>query len=265
MSSTTPTDEPATVPDRPRAAKVDVDHVQLAYRRHRRADLEVFRDISFTIADGEFVAIIGPSGCGKTTMLNLIAGLLEPTGGQVRCSGAPVAGPGRDRGVIFQSDPIFLWRTVRKNVAYGLEVQKLPRREREERIDHYLELVGLQDFGDFYPRELSGGMKKRVAIATVLANQPEVLLLDEPFGSLDYPTRIGLQDELLSIWDREHTTSVFVTHDLEEAVYLSDRILVIVAGELVEEVRVPFPRPRDPELRISPELQAMKAQLWKYL
>jgi NitT/TauT family transport system ATP-binding protein len=265
MSATMPADEPAAEHRGGRAPKVDVDHVELTYRRHRKADLQVFRDISFTIDDGEFVAIIGPSGCGKTTMLNLIAGLLEPTGGELRCNGVRVTGPGRDRGVIFQSDPIFLWRTVRRNVAYGLEVQHLPKRERERRIDHYLDLVGLREFGDFYPRELSGGMKKRVAIATVLANQPDVLLLDEPFGSLDYPTRVGLQDELLSIWDREQTTSIFVTHDLEEAVYLADRILVIVAGELVEEVRVPFPRPRDPELRIGPELQAMKAQLWKYL
>ena len=261
-----PTDEPAAAHADPARPKVEVDHVRARLPAAPEGGPDRVPGHLVSIDDGEFVAIIGPSGCGKTTMLNLIAGLLAPTGGEVRCNGVPVerAGPGPWRDLPGGSRSSSGGRFARTS-RYGLEVQQLPRREREERIDRYLELVGLQDFGDFYPRELSGGMKKRVAIATVLANQPEVLLLDEPFGSLDYPTRVGLQDELLSIWDREHTTSVFVTHDLEEAVYLADRILVIVAGQLVEEVRVPFPRPRDPELRVGPELQAMKAQLWKYL
>jgi NitT/TauT family transport system ATP-binding protein len=248
-----------------RAAKIIVDAVRKEFRRGNRPPHVVFDDISFVVDDGEFVSVIGPSGCGKTTMLNMIAGLTEPTGGRIVAHGAEVRGPGADRGMVFQQDAIFMWRTVRKNVEFGLEIKGLSRNERSARAQRYIELVGLQSFENYYPKELSGGMKKRVAIATVLANQPSVMLMDEPFGSLDYPTKIGLQDEITRIFELEHTTTIFVTHDIEEAVYLSDRVLVLAGGGLAEELVVPFPRPRDPDLRTSDEMQALKRSLWAYL
>jgi sulfonate transport system ATP-binding protein len=247
------------------APKIEVRKAAKAFQRGRADVLTVFEDVSFTVESGEFVCIIGPSGCGKTTMLTLIAGLAEPTGGSVLVEGRPVTGPGRDRGVVFQQDAIFMWRTVRKNVQYGLEMQGIPKAERDARVDHYLQLVGLEKFADFYPKELSGGMKKRVAIATVLANQPAVVLMDEPFGSLDYPSKVALQEEILEIFREEQTTTIFVTHDTEEAIYLADRILVFDRGGLAEDVKVELPRPRVAEMRTSPELQALKARLWEYL
>ena len=235
-------------------------------RRGRKAiELQVLRELSFNITKGEFVSIIGPSGCGKTTALNLLAGLDVSNSGSILVDGQPVRGPSAQRGMVFQQDAIFPWRTVKRNVEYGMEMAGIPRSIRKARCDHYLELVGLMNFRDYYPAQLSGGMKKRVAIATVLANKPSVLLMDEPFGALDYPTRIRLQDQLLSIWDRDQVTTVFVTHDIEEALYLSDRILVLADAGLAEEYFVPFDRPRDPALRTSPEMQEAKAQLWKYL
>jgi NitT/TauT family transport system ATP-binding protein len=247
-------------------AKIVVDQIQKVFSRSRTDVLRVFDSISFTIWDGQFVTIIGPSGCGKTTMLNLIAGLTQPTAGRVLVDSGVVNGPGRDRGVIFQQDAIFLWRTVRKNVEYGLEVQGLPARERRRRATEYLRLVGLEPFADFYPKHLSGGMKKRVAIAAVLANRPQVMLMDEPFGSLDYPTKVTLQEEVLRIWEKDRTTTLFVTHDIEEALYLSDRILVFVKGKLARDFEVPFPRPRGGhELRTSAEMQVLKDELWQYL
>ena len=254
-----------TAPDGARQGKIVVDQVGLHYRRGSTIVHKVFDSISFTVRDGEFVSIVGPSGCGKTTILNLIAGLLTPTDGQILENGKRITGPGRDRGVIFQQDAIFLWRTVRRNISYGLEVQRLPKVERERRVNEYLALVGLEEFADFYPKELSGGMKKRVAIATVLANQPDVMLMDEPFGSLDYPTKVSLQDEVLNIWETEQTTTIFVTHDIEEALYLSDRVLVLVGGQIQEDLVVPFSRPRYQELRTSEEMQVVKSRLWKYM
>lgn len=245
--------------------KIEVRGAAKTFHRGRADALTVFENVDFTVGAGEFVCIIGPSGCGKTTMLTLIAGLAEPSAGQVLVEGRPVTGPGRDRGVVFQQDAIFMWRTVRRNVQYGLEVQGIPKAERDARVDHYLRLVGLEQFADFYPKELSGGMKKRVAIAAVLANRPAVMLMDEPFGSLDYPSKVGLQEEILEIFRTEQTTTIFVTHDIEEAIYLGDRILVFDRGGLAEDVRVELPRPRVPEMRTSPELQALKSRLWEYL
>lgn len=236
-----------------------------AGRGRKTVGRQVLDQLSFQIDKGEFVSIIGPSGCGKTTALNLLAGLDVLSDGAIRVDGQEVRGPNAQRGMVFQQDAIFPWRTVAKNVEYGLEMAGVPRSVRKERSEHYLELVGLKDFRHYYPKQLSGGMKKRVAIAAVLANKPGVLLMDEPFGALDYPTRIRLQDQLLSIWDRDQVTTVFVTHDIEEALYLSDRILVLADGGLAENYLVPFDRPRDLDLRTSPKMQEAKAQLWKYL
>jgi NitT/TauT family transport system ATP-binding protein len=263
-------DETATLAPAGEAAsdavpKIEVRNAAKAFHRGRGDVLTVFQNVNFKVEAGEFVCIIGPSGCGKTTMLTLIAGLAQPTGGDVLVEGRPVTGPGRDRGVVFQQDAILMWRTVRKNVQYGLEIQGIPKAERDERVNHYLRLVGLEKFADFYPKELSGGMKKRVAIAAVLANRPAVMLMDEPFGSLDYPSKVGLQEEILDIFRAEQTTTIFVTHDIEEAIYLGDRILVFDRGGLAEDVQVGLPRPRVPEMRTAPELQQLKSRLWEYL
>lgn len=246
-------------------AKIVVENLRVDYVRDGAIRHRAFDGLNVAVPDQQFVAIVGPSGCGKTTLLNTVAGLIEPNAGEILVDGMPVSGPGRDRGVVFQQDAIFMWRTVRKNVEYPLECQGLRRSERAERAEGYLQLVGLENFRDFYPKELSGGMKKRVAIATVLASQPEILLMDEPFGSLDYQTKTTLQEEILRIWDEEHKTTLFVTHDIEEALYLGDRVLVLVDGRIEDDLVVPFSRPRYADLRMSPEMQGLKSQLWGYL
>lgn len=266
------TNSPATTPavtavedGRPLIEARGVDMAFRTGRGRRAEEHRVLEDLSFGIRAGEFVSVIGPSGGGKTTLLSLIAGLATPTGGRIVVGGRTVTGPGADRGVVFQQDAILPWRTVRRNVEYGLERAGLPRAERAERAAEFIELVGLTRFADYLPKQLSGGMKKRVAIAAVLANDPAVLLMDEPFGALDYSTRVHLQDELLRIWERRRVTTVFVTHDIEEALYLSDRILVLAGGRLAEDFAVPFGRPRDPELRMGAQIQQARSHLWGYL
>jgi NitT/TauT family transport system ATP-binding protein len=248
-----------------RRAKIRLEGLTKTYRTEQGGTVEVLRGVEGEIFEREFVSLIGPSGCGKTTLLNLMAGLVSPTDGRVLVDGKPVRGPGRDRGVVFQQDAILPWRTVIRNVEYGLELRGVDRERRREMALGVLRVVGLEPFADFYPKELSGGMKKRVALAAVFANNPEVLLMDEPFGSLDYPTKLGLQRELLAIWDREQKTTVFVTHDLEEALFLSDRVVALARGIIESVVAVPFPRPRTDDLRVSAEFQEMKKLLWKYL
>jgi NitT/TauT family transport system ATP-binding protein len=244
---------------------IRIRNVRKVMHTERGAEIAALSGIDLDIAEGEVLAIVGPSGCGKTTLLNQIAGLATPTSGEILLRGRPITGPGRDRGMVFQADAIFFWRTVRRNVEYGLEVQGLPARERHDRADHYLRLVGLSRFADLYPKELSGGMKKRCQIATVLANNPEVLLMDEPFGALDYPTKCQLQDELLNILGREPNATVFVTHDIEEALFLADRVVAMGRGVIREIIPVPFSRPRASDLRIDPEFSRRKAELWELL
>jgi len=247
--------------------KVKIETKQLckSYVTEQRGELPVFTDVNCKIHDQELVTIIGPSGCGKTTLLLMLAGLVPITSGTILVDGREVKGPGRDRGVVFQADAIFMWRTVLQNVEYGLEMRAVGKEERRKIALEYLKMVNLDGFADFYPKELSGGMKKRVAIAAVFANDPAVLLMDEPFGSLDYPTKIALQSELVKIWEQEKKTMVFVTHDLEEALFLSDRILAMANGRLETTFEVPFERPRSDQLRISPQFQEAKGALWKYL
>lgn len=257
--------EVADVHSEPAVPKIELRDVAKEFQRGRADGHRVFSDINVEIATGEFVCVIGPSGCGKTTMLSLIGGFGEATEGEIRVGGKLVTGPGADRGVVFQQDAIFMWRTVRRNVQYGLECLNVPKAERGSRVDHYLDLVGLREFADFLPKELSGGMKKRVAIATVLANRPEVMLMDEPFGSLDYPSKVGLQEQVQRIVGEEGTTTVFVTHDIEEAIFLADRIIVLARGGLAEDIRVELPRPRTAEMRTSQDFQDLKSQLWEYL
>ncbi|MGW2143172.1 ABC transporter ATP-binding protein [Nonomuraea bangladeshensis] len=220
--------------------------------------------VSLDIADREFVTVVGPSGCGKSTLMSMAAGLTEPTSGEVLVDGAPVPGPGPDRGVIFQQYALFPWLTVRKNVEFGLKLMNLPPDERRRRAEHAIELVGLSDFADALPKTLSGGMKQRCAIARAYAVDPQVLLMDEPFGALDALTRVQLQDQLLDTWSRERRTVMFITHDVDEAVYLARRVIVMAArpGRVQQIVEVDLPYPRTEEMRLSPEFARIRNEVW---
>ncbi len=225
--------------------------------------VEALRDISFSIHRREFVCVIGPSGCGKSTLVRILAGLERPSAGEVLLDGKPVDGPGPDRGMVFQGYSLFPWLTVKKNVMFGPEMNGRGKSEAERDALMWLDLVGLSRFADAYPHELSGGMRQRVAIARALINQPRILLMDEPFGALDAQTRARMQTHLLEVWKNVDVTVVFITHDLDEAIYLADRILVLKAhpGEVQELIEVPVPRPRQPAQSLSAEFLATKARL----
>jgi len=216
-------------------------------------EIPVLDNLNAEIYDREFVVVVGPSGCGKTTLLLIIAGLEPVNSGEVYLDGRKVSKPTREMGVIFQETAIFFWRTVIRNAEYGLEMQGMERNERRKIAIKYLEMMNLQDFINSYPKELSGGMKKRLAIAMVYANNPEVLLMDEPFTGLDYPIKCKLQMELLDIWMKEKKTTIFVTHDVEEAMMLADRILVLDRNKIVLTYVNPFERPRKNSLRDEPK------------
>ncbi|WP_426514266.1 ABC transporter ATP-binding protein [Dactylosporangium sp. McL0621] len=221
-------------------------------------------EITLEIAKSEFVAIVGPSGCGKSTLLNIVAGLERPSGGEARVGGEPVTGPGPDRGVIFQQFALFPWLTVRKNVEFGLRTAGVPRAQRRARAEHFIDLVGLSRFADALPKTLSGGMKQRCAIARAYAVDPQILLMDEPFGALDSLTRVRLQEQLLQTWSRDQRTVMFVTHDVDEAVFLAGRVVVMAAnpGRIVEIVDVGLPYPRTEDVRLGPEFAALRNRVW---
>lgn len=221
------------------------------------------KDINFKTHKREFVCVIGPSGCGKSTLIRILAGLESPTSGSVLLDGEEVHGPGPDRGMVFQGYTLFPWLTVKRNVMFGLLQSGHSREVAEEDARQWIDLVGLTKFVDSYPHQLSGGMKQRVAIARALANQPRILLMDEPFGALDAQTRIKMQSYLMDIWKNIDITVLFITHDLDEAIYLADRILVLKAhpGEVQELIEVPVPQPRSPEQLLSPEFLATKKRL----
>src|SRR5215468_4146820 len=210
-------------------------------------EIEALARVDLTIARGEFVCLIGASGCGKSTLLRIVAGFEEPTSGEVTVHGRPVTGPGSDRGMVFQDYALFPWMTVRQNIGFGPRQRGLLRSEIKAIADEFMKLVGLERFADRYPSQLSGGMKQRVAIARVLANNADILLMDEPFGALDALTREQLQRELLQIWARTGVTVIFVTHSVEEAVLLSDRVVVMSAGpgRIASDIAIDLPRPRD--------------------
>ncbi|WP_038169229.1 ABC transporter ATP-binding protein [Verrucomicrobium sp. BvORR106] len=223
----------------------------------------VFDNLSFNIHRREFITVIGPSGCGKSTFIRIAAGLDDASGGQILLDGQPVSGPGPDRGMVFQGYTLFPWLTVKRNVMFGLEMRGKDKSTAENEAGLWLDMVGLSKFENSYPHELSGGMKQRVAIARALANEPRVLIMDEPFGALDAQTRAQMQSYLLQIWRKVDVTILFITHDLDEACYLSDRILVLGTnpGRVVEFIENPVPRPRSPAQFASPEFQALKQRL----
>jgi NitT/TauT family transport system ATP-binding protein len=229
----------------------------------RFGETVALRDISFTTHRREFLCIVGPSGCGKSTLARILAGLERHGEGEVLLEGKPVSGPGRDRGMVFQGYTLFPWLTVKKNVMFGLSVNQAGRNQAEREALQWLQLIGLEKFADSYPHQLSGGMKQRVAIARALANQPRLLLMDEPFGALDAQTRSRMQAHLLEIWRKIDITIVFITHDLDEAIYLADRILVLKPhpGEVQELIEVPVPRPREAGQFQSDAFLATKARL----
>jgi NitT/TauT family transport system ATP-binding protein len=228
------------------------------------SELTALDAVSLDIADEEFVTVVGPSGCGKSTLLGLAAGLTRPSGGEVLVDGARVTGPGPERGVIFQQYALFPWLTVRGNVEFGLRIAHVPRAERHARAQEAIDLVGLGDFADALPKTLSGGMKQRCAIARAYAADPHVLLMDEPFGALDALTRVQLQDQLLATWSERRRTVLFITHDVDEAVYLGNRVVVMAArpGRVDRVIEVDLPRPRTEEVRLSPEFVRVRNEVW---
>ena len=223
----------------------------------------VLNDVCFEVHRREFICVIGPSGCGKSTLIRIVAGLDEATGGEVLLDGREVSGPGPDRGMVFQGYTLFPWLTVKRNVMFGLQTQGKSLKVADAAAHRWLEMVGLDEVAESYPHELSGGMKQRVAIARALANEPRILIMDEPFGALDAQTRAQMQSYLLQIWKNVDVTILFITHDLDEAAYLSDRILVMGAnpGRVIEFIENPVPRPRNPEQFISRSFLSLKRRL----
>jgi NitT/TauT family transport system ATP-binding protein len=228
---------------------------------------DALKGLNVQIATGEFVAIVGPSGCGKSTFLQMLGGLNYPSAGTLTFDGGPITDPGPDRGVMFQESALYPWRTVAGNIAWPLEVQGVPKAKRQEIVAQYLAMVGLSDFRDHYPSELSGGMRQRVSLARTLSFEPRLLLMDEPFGALDAQTRELMQEEVQAIWLRTRQTVLLVTHDIDEAIYLADRVLVFTArpGMVKREFAVGFERPRRPDIRKSPEYAAIRNEIWDLL
>lgn len=244
-------------------AQIVVEGVSHTYRPPRGRAVLALEEVALDVRAREFLALLGPSGCGKSTLLYLVGGFLPTESGRILVDDKPVTAPGPDRGIVFQHFALFPWKTVRGNVLYGLERQKMPREEREQRAQAFIDLVGLRGFEDSYPSQLSGGMKQRTAIARTLAFDPTILLMDEPFGALDAQTRSIMQTELLSIWQRTPKTVIFVTHDVQEAVYLADRVAVMSArpGRIKTIVDTRFAQ-RDPSILRSKEFVEKVDEIW---
>lgn len=242
---------------------IKIENVHKTYKGIS-GNIEALKDVNLYIDENEFVCIVGPSGCGKTTLLNILAGLETYDCGSVSMDGEPIIGPGIDRGVIFQQYALFPWLTVRKNMEFGLKFRKYSKEKNKEIVDHYMETVGLTEFANAYPKELSGGMKQRVAIARGYATSPRVLLMDEPFGALDAQTRAQLQEDLLRTWETERKTCFFITHDVEEAVLLSQKVVLMSArpGRVKEIVKIDLPYPRNQETKILPRFNEIKNHIW---
>ncbi len=269
--------------------KICINHVEKIFQGHDKKTIAL-NGVDLEIFENEFVCVVGPSGCGKTTLLNIIAGLETPTGGDVTMNGQPIIGPGNDRGVIFQQYALFPWLTVRQNIGFGFNYlkkaekktvtdkktgkvaettvyRKYTAEERDALVDKYMRMVDLEDFANAYPKELSGGMKQRVAIARGYAVAPEVLLMDEPFGALDAQTRAQLQEDLLKTWEQEKKTCFFITHDVEEAVLLATRVVVMSArpGRVKEIIPIDLPYPRNQATKLLPEFNEYKNTIWSHV
>jgi ABC-type nitrate/sulfonate/bicarbonate transport system ATPase subunit len=247
-------------------AKLELKDISMVFSR-RGQRFQALRDVSIQVAAGQFISIVGASGCGKTTLLRIVDGLTTPTRGQVWVDGQAVARPGPDRGFVFQQDALFPWRTVLDNVIFGLEVQGKPKREARERADVLVRLVGLSGFEQHFPHELSGGMRQRANLARALTIDPDVLLMDEPFASLDAQTREIMQSELLRIWRSNRKTVLFVTHQIDEAVYLSDRVVVMTSrpGQVKAVLDVDLPRPRDLSVKRTPRFLELVDDIWRMI
>ncbi|PIG92576.1 ABC transporter ATP-binding protein [Gloeocapsopsis sp. IPPAS B-1203] len=242
--------------------KLEVCNLNKSFTTQRK-QLVVLQNINFQLYPSEFVCVVGASGCGKSTLINIIAGLLPPTSGEVKVDGEVVLGPGPDRGMVFQNYTLYPWLTVAGNISFGSRLRSLSAKQRKERIAYFLEVVGLTQFAKAYPKQLSGGMKQRVAIARALANEPDVLLMDEPFGALDAQTKEQMQQFLLNLWQQTQTTIWMITHDVEEAVFLSQRVFVMSSnpGEIKQEIAIDLPQDRDVEIKLTPEFTAIKRKV----
>ncbi len=243
-----------------------IDNITKTYDNNGQL-IEAVNEISLEIKDRRFIAFVGPSGCGKTTLLKIIAGLLEPSTGEVILDGKKILEPSKERGMIFQNFSLFPWLTVHENISFGLNLQNLLGQKKSEIIEHYLSITGLADFANAYPKNLSGGMQQRLAIARTLANNPKVLLMDEPFGSLDSQTRSRMQEFLTKLWESDKKTILFVTHDVEEAIFLADEVYLLSQrpARIKQVFKVPFDRPRLHELKYSQEFFELEKEIAKQL
>ena len=246
---------------------IQAKDISLTFRPKNREPVTALSDLSLEVGKGEFVSIVGPSGCGKSTFLNILLGLIRPDTGLMQLNGTRITGPGQDRAMVFQEFGLLPWRTVVANVELGLELKGIEVSVRRKRAMELINMAGLVGFENHYPHELSGGMKQRVGLARALATNPEVLLMDEPFAALDAQTRDLMQAELLQVWDRTKKTVIFVTHSIEEAAYLADRVVVMTArpGRTKNIIRINLPRPRDYEMRLSAKFNEVKAEIWSAL
>jgi len=246
----------------PRRGHIVIEDVSVRFGRNGQST-EAVSGVSLEVKPGDFVSVIGPSGCGKSTLLNIVAGFLKPSAGKTSLDGRPIDGPGADRGVVFQQYSLFPWMTVRKNVEFGLKMQGHAQNARESAARGLLGMAGLLHFENHYPDQLSGGMKQRVGIVRALATSPQVLLMDEPFGALDSQTRTVMQEILTNMWQQLQLSVLFITHDIEEAIFLSEKVYVMTSrpGRIKAEIPIPLPRPRTPEMMSSPTFHALVRQL----
>ena len=244
-------------------SSVSIQAVSRTFEGHKGQRTQALLPVDFEVRDNDFVTILGPSGCGKSTMLRIVAGLDHPTSGRVLLDGRPVEGPGADRGMVFQSYTLFPWLTIEQNIRFGLRERGMPESQQKERAQYFIAKVGLRGFEQHFPKQLSGGMQQRTAIARALANDPKILLMDEPFGALDNQTRVLMQELLLGIWEAERKTVMFVTHDIDEAIFMANRVAVFSArpGRIKSEIAVNLPHPRHYTIKTSPEFMDLKARL----